>query len=92
MTTHENVIAFPAAIAPESTIVNPELDGSLDAIRFQKGFDEASTYLETMPIAWARNYSTTVIADRRTYDFDDGSYARGYRAALYGYLRQTKKR
>lgn len=87
-----NVILFPTVIPPESALADAELDASLDAQRFEQGFDDASNHLDGLPVAWARHHANSVLADRHAADPDDPSYSRGYRAALYGFLRQTKRR
>ncbi|MCH5645600.1 MULTISPECIES: hypothetical protein [unclassified Gordonia (in: high G+C Gram-positive bacteria)] len=88
MTTSDSrVIALPHAIPPESAIC----DASLDHERFESGFDDASAHLASLPRAWASHHASTMLADGRIPD-EKEAYERGYRAALYGYLRQPRKK
>ncbi|MDL9936416.1 hypothetical protein QSJ18_06655 [Gordonia sp. ABSL1-1] len=72
-------------------LIDPELDSALDPDHFQQGFDDAITRLESLPAPWARQLASTTMAAEPDPDLteDDRSYTRGYRAALYGYLRHS---
>lgn len=86
MTTAERDLASTFdAIPPESVIADPVRDHDLDAERFRAGFDDAVRRLAGLPDAWARNLAETTLA--AVHVDDDASYARGYRAGLYGFLR-----
>lgn len=88
MTTLEpDLSAVLAMIPPESVIADPSRDEGLDAIRFREGFDDASRYLRALPVPWARQHATTTLDS--AVEQSDPSYHRGYRAALYGYLRHA---
>ncbi|MGC4932765.1 hypothetical protein ACLQ3C_03690 [Gordonia sp. DT30] len=87
MTTNESrVLTFPGATTPESSIDDP----TLDAVEFQRGYDEASAYLASMPLAWAANHASAALAAGDIPDIRQ-SYERGYRAALYGFVRHPKR-
>ncbi|MEE4024654.1 hypothetical protein V1Y59_16325 [Gordonia sp. PKS22-38] len=64
-------------------------DTHLDPDLFRQGFDDANTRLNAFPPAWARHHASTIMAAARDSDDDRPSYTRGYRAALYGYLRHS---
>lgn len=85
-TTDAQVLTLPTAVAPESAIGDPSLDEEL----FAQGYDEASTYLASLPRAWAAHHASTALADGEIPDIKQ-SYERGYRAALYGFLRHPKR-
>ncbi|HEY9312362.1 hypothetical protein [Williamsia sp.] len=73
-------------------LIDPELDDALDPDLFQHGFDDALTRLESMPAPWALHFATLTMAAEPDLTAADParaepSYTRGYRAALYGYLR-----
>ncbi|MDR2281396.1 MAG: hypothetical protein LBE07_11155 [Gordonia sp. (in: high G+C Gram-positive bacteria)] len=70
-------------------IIDPELDGHLDPCLFQAGFDDANMRLSAFPPSWARHHASTVLDTEPALDDDEPSYTRGYRAALYGYLKHT---
>lgn len=61
---------------------------ALEDVPFRRGFEEATTYLATMPTSWARHHAQSTLEVTRDPD-TDVSYARGYRAALHGYLRSS---
>jgi hypothetical protein len=71
-------------------LVDPELDVALDHDLFQQGFDDALTRLDSMPAPWARNFAT-VTMDAEPDLTAEPSHTRGYRAALYGYLRHGNR-
>lgn len=75
-------VAVPAGVAIT--------DESLDPQSFQSGFDDASAHLSSMPTAWASHHASTTLAALPIPQADD-SYARGYRAALYGHLRHSSR-
>ncbi|MDF3281687.1 hypothetical protein [Gordonia sp. N1V] len=85
-TSNSRVLAFPTAIPPESAISDP----TLDEAEFQRGYDEASDYLATLPRAWAVNHATAALAAGEIPQITQ-SYERGYRAALYGYSRHPRR-
>lgn len=70
-------------------IMDPELDGHLEPDLFQTGFDDANARLCALPPSWARHHATNVMDTEPDLDADDPSYTRGYRAAMYGYLRHA---
>lgn len=70
-------------------IVDPELDGHLDPDLFQQGFDDANARLCAFPRAWARHLADSTMATPPEPEDEEPSYTRGYRAALYGYLRHS---
>lgn len=72
--------------APGSDIDDPELDG----IRFQQGFADAADELAALPAVWARHHASSTL-DRGVPDGSDPSYARGYRAGMYGHLRHARR-
>ncbi|AZG44709.1 hypothetical protein [Gordonia insulae] len=84
-TAHGIVTRLPTSFP----IIDPELDGHLDPDLFQKGFDDANSRLDTFPRSWARHHASTTMAAAPAADDDEPSYTRGYRAALYGYLRHS---
>lgn len=73
-------------------LIDPELDVALDHDLFQHGFDDALTRLESMPTPWAHHFATLTMAAEPDLTADEPSYTRGYRAALYGYLRHGNPR
>ncbi|MEE3853522.1 hypothetical protein VZC37_24525 [Gordonia sp. LSe1-13] len=64
-------------------------DTHLDIDLFRRGFDDANAQLDAFPPAWARHHASTIMANKRDTDDAQPSYTRGYRAALYGYLRHS---
>lgn len=72
---------------PSYSIIDPELDAHLDPDLFQRGFKDGLAHLEALPKAWARNYAATVTATAPDPDDDEPSYTRGFRAALWGFLK-----
>lgn len=89
------VLRFPTAVPAESvipdrTLPHPTLaDPTVDPVEFQRGYDDASTYLASMPRTWAVHHASTALADGCIPDIKQ-SYERGYRAALYGFRRQSR--
>lgn len=79
------VIPLPAGLP----IIDPGLDDQLDPHQFQKGFKDATARLDTFPSAWARHHASSTMALVPDPDEDNPSWMRGYRAALYGYLRHS---
>lgn len=99
MTSDDNVVILPVAMFAENEIVDPDVDTML----FQQGFDDANAYLDAMPPTWAQHHASVTMSEPGPMDssFDVGdlspaeseeaSYRRGYRAALYGFLRQCER-
>lgn len=83
--TSGRIVAFPSAPSQP-----PLVDDTLDEEAFQRGFDDATTYLATMPAAWARHHASSTLASGDIPDIAQ-SYERGYRAALYGFVRQSRR-
>ena len=52
-------------------------------------FDDANDRLCGFPPPWARHHASSTMASEPDPDDDEPSYTRGYRAALYGYLRHS---
>lgn len=69
-------------------LIDPELDDALDPDLFQKGFEDALAYLDTLPCTWAQHHASTVLDQEPDPDDDEPSHTRGYRAGLYGFLRR----
>lgn len=89
-TSGPRVLRLPTAVPAESVRTDPTLsDPTVDAVEFQRGYDDASTYLASMPRTWATHHAATTLADGRIPDIEQ-SYERGYRAALYGFRRQAR--
>ncbi|MCM3893883.1 MULTISPECIES: hypothetical protein [Gordonia] len=87
--TSGRIVAFPVSTPP--TTRQPSLvDDTLDADAFQRGFDDATTYLATMPDTWARHHASSALASGDIPEITQ-SYERGYRAALYGFVRQARR-
>ncbi|MGV9671124.1 MULTISPECIES: hypothetical protein [unclassified Gordonia (in: high G+C Gram-positive bacteria)] len=83
---------FPNAksVGTDSALADPTLaDPTVDAVEFQRGYDDAASYLASMPRAWATHHAATALSDGRIPDIKQ-SYERGYRAALYGFRRQSR--
>lgn len=72
MNTHEVVHASP--------------DSVLDLDEFHRGFGDAVDYLESLPGPWACHHAATTL-ELPLPCTGDASHVRGYRAALFGYLR-----
>lgn len=72
MNTHEVVHASP--------------DSVLDLDEFHRGFGDAVDYLESLPGPWACHHAASTL-EQPLPDTGDPSHARGYRAAVFGYLR-----
>ncbi|MEZ5211813.1 MULTISPECIES: hypothetical protein [unclassified Gordonia (in: high G+C Gram-positive bacteria)] len=71
-------------------LIDPELDDCLDPDLFQKGFEDSLADLDALPVPWARHYASTTLAQAPDPDADEPSHLRGYRAGLYGFLRQNR--
>ncbi|MAU84948.1 MULTISPECIES: hypothetical protein [Gordonia] len=85
VTPHGVVTRLPTSFP----IVDHELDGHLDPDLFQKGFEDANERLCGFPPPWARHHASSTMAVEPDPDDEEPSYTRGYRAALYGYLRHA---
>lgn len=72
---------------PSYSIIDPELDAHLDPDLFQRGFSDGLAHLATLPPAWARNYAATTTSTAPDPDDEEPSYTRGFRAALWGFLK-----
>jgi hypothetical protein len=72
-------------------IYDADLDEHLDPDLFQKGFDDAEAALCALPAPWARQLASSTLDCPPDPDDEEPSYTRGYRAALYGYLRHARK-
>lgn len=85
-TSEPRVLTLPTAIPAASAIGDP----TLDEAQFQRGYDDASTYLGSLPHPWAIHHASTTLADGQIPDIS-ASYERGYRAALYGFRRHGRR-
>ena len=83
--TSGRIVAFPTT-PPQPPLV----DDTLDEEVFQRGFDDATTYLATMPVTWARHHASSALASGDIPEITQ-SYERGYRAALYGFVKQARR-
>lgn len=70
-------------------IGDPDLDEHLDPDQFRQGFEDGTARLAILPRPWARHHASSTIASSPDPDDDEPSWTRGYRAALYGYLRHS---
>ena len=68
-------------------LYDAELDQHLDPDLFQRGFADATAELDSLPPSWARHHASSIMACPPAPDDDEPSWTRGYRAALYGHLR-----
>ena len=59
---------------------------TLDHDEFRRGFSDAIDYLESLPGAWACHHASATL-EPPVSETGDRSHLRGYRAALFGYLR-----
>ena len=87
--TSGRIVAFPSS-TPPTTHQSSLTDDTLDEDAFQRGFDDATTYLATMPDTWARHHASSALASGDIPEITQ-SYERGYRAALYGFVRQARR-
>jgi len=72
-------------------IYDAELAAHLDADLFQKGFEDAEAELCALPLPWRMRLATKVLDSPPDPDDDEPSYTRGYRAAMYGYVRHGRR-
>ena len=87
--TSGRIVAFPSS-TPPPTHQSPLANDTVDEDAFQRGFDDATTYLATMPDTWARHHASSALASGDIPDITQ-SYERGYRAALYGFVRRVRR-
>ena len=62
------------------------MDNTLALDEFRRGFTDAVDYLSSLPGTWACHHASSIL-EQPASEVCGPSHARGYRAALFGYLR-----